>query len=74
MPVVVSQEASSLQFRLITGQDDEGQAKLSTRTIGRVKPDLSDEEAYVLGTEIMSLQKNPISSFYRVDRKELIES
>ena len=72
--VMIGTEISSLQFRLMTGEDDEGQPKLSTRTIGRVKAELTDEEAFELGTEIMSLQKNPVSTLYRVDRKELIGS
>lgn len=70
--VVVKEQTSSMQFRLVTGQDEEGNLKLSTRTIGRVKSDVEDEDIYAIGSEIMSLQENQLASFYRLDRKELV--
>ena len=72
MAVISVPGQSRLQFRLIVGQDGEGNYILRTRSFGRIKPDTSDEDAHLIGAMLMDLQQHEVLSVHRSDSAELI--
>ncbi|WP_158212418.1 DUF1659 domain-containing protein [Natranaerobius trueperi] len=55
-----------LQFRLITGQDENGNAILRTKSFSRI-----DEDIYQTAELMLGLQKYDALSIHRFDGKEL---
>ncbi|MDN5276721.1 MAG: hypothetical protein PWR01_686 [Clostridiales bacterium] len=49
-----------LQIQLDMGQDQNGRRITRTRSLSRIKPDVSDEDLYNIAAALASLQSHPV--------------
>lgn len=74
MAVTATPKNSSLVIYVESDMNDDGSAKYSTRTIGRINPALTDEKAYTFAANVGSLQVFPVGDIERVNRSFLSQS
>lgn len=65
---------SRLQVRYQTGVNDEGEPVYSTRNLGSVRANSSDESLWVAAAAITGLQQLPVVEVRRVDYAILTET
>lgn len=64
---------SRLQLRLIVGQDEQGNPLYRTSSYSNVKPLVSDEAVYAVGTALAGLQKHTLEELRRTNNFILME-
>lgn len=71
MATVRSEKTTSLKIVVIIGKKDDGSNKTATRTIAKINPDLTDDQAFSLAQKIAGLQSFDVEHYSRVDSGEL---
>lgn len=72
MPVTPNKISSSLQLKVKTGTDTNGNDIVSLQNYRKVKTDALDENLYSVAQSIASLQSVPLIAVMRVDSLELV--
>ncbi|MFO7295924.1 MAG: DUF1659 domain-containing protein [Caldicoprobacter sp.] len=60
MALEVRPMAVRVQIQLDMGQDQDGRRVTRTRTLSRIKADVSDEDLYSIAYALASLQSHPV--------------
>ncbi len=60
-------QATTLQIKVKTGTKDDGEAIQATRTLSRINPALTDDDAFQVASGLAGFQAYELSSIHRVD-------
>ncbi|MGB4504262.1 MAG: DUF1659 domain-containing protein [Syntrophaceticus sp.] len=71
MPVTASLKKSSLQMKMHTGTNDQGNPIIRTKSYSNVKTTALDDDIYAVGFVLAGLQMHPVESIRRVNEVEL---
>jgi len=72
MPIMPNQANSKLKLVLNTGLDENNKNIVKSKTFSNIKPAISNEDLYELGTAISDLQSYPLLNLVRYEEYELI--
>lgn len=72
MAVQATKIKSDLVLRVITGQDEEGEDVLRTKTFSKVKTDATDQNVFDVANGIAAVLAHPVFEVKRVD-SDLLE-
>ena len=72
MPVMPNQANSKLKLVFSTGLDENNKDIVKNKTFSNIKPTISSEDLYELGTAISDLQAYPLLNLIRYEEYELI--
>lgn len=72
MAVQATKIKSDLVLRVITGQNEEGEDVLKTKTFSKVKTDAADQNVFDVANAIEAVLKHPVFEVKRVD-SDLLE-
>lgn len=62
---------SSIVLQVESGVSPDGSAVYSARTISKIDPELSNEDAYEFAAAVSTLQSLPVWSIQRTEKSEL---
>lgn len=72
MPVIPNQENSKLKLVFSAGVDENNKNIVKNKTFSNIKPTISNDELYELGTAISDLQSYSLTNLVRYEEYELI--
>jgi len=61
-----------LQIQLDMGQDQNGRRITRTRSLNRIKPEISDEDLYNIATALASMQSHPVVAIRKTSQFDYV--
>jgi len=61
-----------LQIQLDMGQDQTGRRITRTRSLNRIKPEISDEDLYNIATALASMQSHPVVAIRKTSQFDYV--